>query len=60
MGRSPASFQKRQRELARRERQQMKAERRAQRKTEAESGKPEESVEVVQEVQEAEGEPAPS
>jgi len=38
----------------------MKAERRAQRKTEAESGKPEESVEVVQEVQEAEGEPATS
>ena len=34
MGRSPASFQKRQREVARRERQQLKAERRAQRKHE--------------------------
>ena len=34
MGRSPASFQKRQREVARRERQQLKAERRAQRKLE--------------------------
>jgi hypothetical protein len=38
----------------------MKAERRAQRKTEAESGKPDESVEVVQEVPEAEREPAAS
>ena len=34
MGRSPATFQKRQREVARRERQQLKAERRAQRKSE--------------------------
>ena len=39
MGRSPASFQKRQREVARRERQQLKAERRLQRKNEPQSEK---------------------
>jgi hypothetical protein len=38
MGRSPATFQKRQREVAKRERQQLKAERRAQRKNEAATG----------------------
>ena len=45
MGKSPATFQKRQREVARRERQQLKAERRAQRKIEGAQGeKPDDEI----------------
>jgi len=49
MGRSPASFQKRQREVARRERQQLKAERRLQRKNEPQSAEPDDTSIVREE-----------
>lgn len=46
MGRSPATFQKRQREVARRERQQLKAERRLQRKSEGGLPKDDDDIDV--------------
>ena len=48
MGRSPSSFAKRQRELAKKERQEQKAAKRAERKQEPGSG-PEIDTEVVRE-----------
>ena len=48
MGRSPSSFAKRQRELAKKERQEQKAAKRAERKQEG-GGGPEMDTEVVRE-----------
>jgi hypothetical protein len=49
MGRSPSSFAKRQRELAKKERQEQKAAKRAERKQDGDGGGPEIDTEVVRE-----------